>query len=63
MSQLGQAAAVDYLHAFVSRRSVSLKSDNRKSYNREDLAYYIDDETSEIIDPADYSENLLRGVL
>ncbi len=63
MSQLGQAAAIDYLQAFVSRRSVSLKSDNRKSYNREDLAYYIDDETSEIIDVADYSENLLRGVL
>jgi len=56
--QQGRLSTKSYLEQFVSTARPPIKdTPNRRSYCRDDLAQFIDDDASEIIDERDYAEN------
>lgn len=60
----GKLAAKAYLQQFISKSVPPIKdAPNRRSFCRDDLPCFIDDEVSEIIDERDYMENLIGRVL
>ena len=58
--QQGRLSTKCYLEQFVSTARPPIKdTPNRRSYCRDDLAQFIDDDVSEIIDERDYAENAI----
>jgi len=56
--QQGRLSTKSYLEQFVSTARPPIKdTPNRRSYCRDDLTVFIDDDLSEIIDERDYAEN------
>lgn len=64
LMEQGKLAAKVYLQQFISKSVPPIKdAPNRRSFCRDDLPSFIDDEVSEIIDERDYMENLIGRVL
>lgn len=60
----GKLCAKAYLQQFISKSVPPIKdAPNRRSFCRDDLPCFIDDDVSEIIDERDYMENLIGRVL
>jgi hypothetical protein len=60
----GRLSTKAYLESYSSHSVLPIKeSPNRRSFCRDDLPSFIDDDVSEIIDERDYMENLIGRVL
>jgi len=60
----GRMSAKAFLDSYVSQGVPAIKeTPNRRSFCRDDLPAFIDDDVSEIIDERDYMENLIGRVL
>lgn len=55
-------ATKDFLEYYVTRKLPSLPGDGQKNYDNDDMAQFIDDDLSEIIDHRDYMEDFFGRI-